>query len=206
MNFIYSARVSLFDLVVVGMLIAGLFVGRRRGMSQELIDLIKWLTIVFVAAFLYKPLGAGFGRSTTALGPLSSYLIAYLTVVLGITIIFGFIKREMGGKLLGSDVFGQAEYYLGMGSGIIRFACMLVAALALLNARQFSQTEIRARDKYVKDVYGGEITPTLQSVQNQVFEKSFAGSWVTQNLDFLLISRTPAQPSVPVTLRDAVPF
>ena len=47
-----------------------------------------------------------------------------------------------------------------MGSGLVRFSCMLLAALALLNARYFSPTEVRAMEKYQDDVYGSDFFPT----------------------------------------------
>ena len=98
----------------------------------------------------------------------------------------------MGGKLLGSDIFGRSEYYLGMGSGLLRFSCMLLAALALLNARSFSPAEIRAREKYVDDVYGSDYFPCLYTVQTAVFDRSLTGPWIKENLGFLLIQ--PIEP------------
>ena len=107
-----------------------------------------------------------------------------------ILLVFALIKRAFGGKLLGSDVFGRAEYYLGMGSGLVRFGCMLLVALALLNARYFSPTEVRAMEKYNDDVYGSDYFPSLHSVQEAVFEKSVTGPLIRQHLGFLLIKPT----------------
>jgi hypothetical protein len=99
-------------------------------------------------------------------------------------------KHSVGGKLLGSDVFGRGEYYLGMVSGFVRFACIIVTALALLNARYYTQTEVRAMEKFQDDVYGSNYFPTLHTFQSIVFDKSISGSWIKQNLDFLLIKPT----------------
>ena len=59
-----------------------------------------------------------------------------------------------------------------MGSGVVRFSCMLLAALALLNARYFSPTEVRAMEKFQDDVYGSNFFPTLHSVQADGFRSS----------------------------------
>jgi hypothetical protein len=67
--------------------------------------------------------------------------------------------------------------------------------LALLNARYYSQAEIKAKLKYTNDVYGSDFFPTLQSVQSQVFEKSLTGSWIKNQLAFLLIKPAAPQPA-----------
>jgi hypothetical protein len=121
---------------------------------------------------------------------LTSYLIAYVAGALAIFFLFLGIKRVLSGKLVGSDIFGRSEYYLGMGSGVVRFSCMLLAALALLNARYFSPTEVRAMEKFQDDVYGSNFFPTLHSVQTTVFDRSLTGPWIKENLGFLLIKPT----------------
>ena len=46
-----------FDLLLAGLLIFGFLRGRKRGMSEELLDVFQWLTIIVVAAMLYEPVG-----------------------------------------------------------------------------------------------------------------------------------------------------
>ena len=123
-------------------------------------------------------------------GRLACYLVAYICGAGVIWLLFVGIKRAMNGKLLGSDFFGRAEYYLGMGSGMVRFACMLLVGLALLNARYYTPTEVRAMQKFQDDVYGSNFFPTLQSVQTAVFDQSLTGPWIKANLGFLLIKPT----------------
>jgi len=182
--------VNLFDLVVIGVVVAGIARGRKHGMSVELLSLLKWLAIVFGCAAIYAPLGLMVEAFTPMFGQLTCYLIAYISGALLLLVLFAGIKRALDGKLLGSDIFGRSEYYLGMGSGLVRFSCMLLAALALLNARYFSPTEVRAMQNFQNDVYGSEYFPTLQSVQAMVFDKSLTGPWIKQNLGFLLIQPT----------------
>jgi uncharacterized membrane protein required for colicin V production len=185
--------INLFDLVVIVVLAAGIYRGRKHGMSEELIKLLQWLAILFGCAAVYEWGGQMFGQFTGMFGRLSRYLLAYVAGGLLIVLLFALVKRGLGGKLLGSDFFGRAEYYLGMGSGLVRFSCMLLAALALLNARYFSPTEVRAMEKFQDDVYGSNFFPTLHSVQQGVFEKSVTGPWIKQNLGFLLIKSTEPQ-------------
>ena len=178
---------NFFDFVLLAVLVAGVLRGRKHGMSEELLGLFQWLAILIVCALAYEPIGKIFVGSFTLL---FCYVAAYLTAALVILIVFAGIKRALGGKLLGSDLFGKAEYYLGMGSGLVRFTCMLLAALALLNARYFSPTEVKAMENFQNDVYGSNFFPTLHSVQSAVFERSLLGPWIKENLSFLLIKPT----------------
>lgn len=181
-----------FDLLLVGVLVAGLFRGRKQGMSEELLSLMKWLAIVLLAALAYQPAGQVLASSTSVFSLLSCYLMAYIGAILLILVVFALIKRAFGGKLLGSDIFGSAEYYLGMGSGMVRYGCILLAALALLNARAYDATEVRAMENFQKREFGSTYFPTLQMMQSMVFQKSLVGPWIHDNLGFLLI--TPTRP------------
>lgn len=181
---------GVFDVVLMVVLTAGLIRGRQRGMSQELLDVIKWLVVVCACGLVYERAGQMFSKTTTVFGLLSCYLIAYLSAGLLVLMLFALVKRGLGGKLLGSDVFGHAEYYLGMGSGVVRFGCMLLAALALLNSRQYTAADVRAMEKFQNDEFCNQLFPTLYTAQSMVFEKSLTGPWIKQNLDFLLIRPT----------------
>lgn len=180
-----------FDVVVVAVLVIGLLRGRKRGMSEELISVLTWLAIAIGCAFIYQPLGTMIAGPGSAFSTLSGYLMAYLGAALLIAGIFALLKKSMGGdKLVSSDTFGRSEFYLGMVAGMVRFTCMLIVALALLNSRAYNTKEIQLENKYQKDVYGSDFFPTLYTVQAQVFEKSMMGPWIRQNLSPLLIKPT----------------
>jgi colicin V production protein len=181
-----------FDVVFLTVVVVGLLRGRKRGMSEELLSVLMWLTIAFGCGLLYGPIG-GMIAQGSVFSELASYLIAYLGIALIIAASFAGLKRAIGGKLVGSDVFGQSEFYLGMVAGMVRFVCILISVLALLNARSYSSADIKAEYKYQNDVYGSNFFPTLYSVQSQVFEKSFVGPIFRQNLGFLLIKPTPPE-------------
>jgi uncharacterized membrane protein required for colicin V production len=181
--------VNVFDCVVVAMLVIGILRGRKHGMSEESMNLVKWLAVVLGCAALYGPAGEWFAR-LSPFSRLASYLFVYACGALSILSLFAFFKYQFGGKLVGSDVFGRGEYYLGMASGAARCSCMLVAALALLNARYYSPAEAQAMERFQNEVYGSNYFPTWHSAQQTVFEKSLAGSLIKQHLGFLLIKPT----------------
>ncbi len=96
------------------------------------------------------------------------------------------MKRWLGGKLLGSDAFGKGEYYLGMPAGFVIFVCFLVSWLAILNARLFTEKEIKTNQAYVKDVYGSDFFPGLYAAQQSVFVESFAGPYISKSSQYEL--------------------
>lgn len=179
-----------FDLVLVAVLLLGITRGRKLGMSGELLSLLRWLAILFVCAFAYQPMGDIFASTTGIFSTLSAYVIAYIVCALVVVGLFALFKRAMEGRLVGSDVFGRSEYYLGMISGFIRFSCILLTFLAILNARYYSPTEVRAMEHFQNDMYGSNFFPTWQTLQSTVFEKSLTGPFIKDNLSFLLIKPT----------------
>ena len=81
-------------------------------------------------------------------------------VVVLVRLVFSWIKRMVGEKLVSSDVFRGAEYYLGMLAGGVRSRVTPVA-MAFLNARTISAEQIAADAKMQHDNFGDISFPTL---------------------------------------------
>jgi uncharacterized membrane protein required for colicin V production len=180
-----------FDMLVAVVILLGILRGRKRGISEELLDILQWLLIVVVAAQFYMPLGnlvAGY----THLSLLPSYVVCYLSIAIAIKLIFASIKRMVGEKLVQADTFGSMEYYLGMLAGAVRFLCVLIVALALLNAEYISKGERDALRKMQSDNFGSISFPTLSSLQENVFGESVSGKFIRVHLKDQLIRPTPA--------------
>jgi len=176
--------------VVVLVLGFGLFRGRKNGMSKEILPLFQWLAVIFVCGLFYSMV-AQLLVKLAALDPLTSYILSYVVLALVVFFIFSLLKRTLGIRLFGSNIFGNAEYYLGMPSGMVRFACMLLFALAFLNARNYTPAQIEASNNYQERWYGAHYFPNLYTVQNQVFKQSFTGPYIKDYLGVLLITPTP---------------
>jgi uncharacterized membrane protein required for colicin V production len=185
--------INWFDALVLVMLLIGWQRGRKRGMSLEFITMLNWLAIILTAALVYQPLGEWF-TTVVPVSKLFAYVVCYILVAAAVACAFLLVKRYIGGKLTGSDTFGRAEYYFAIPAGMLRFLCILVAGLALLNARHYRHEEVRAMQKYQIDNYGSEFFPTLQSCQAQVFKQSFLGPHIKKHLSFLLITPTQVEP------------
>ena len=179
-----------FDIALVIMLAVGISRGRKNGLSAELIGAFQWLALVFGCAFAYEPVSELITSSSSIFSVFSANLLSYFAVALIVGGLFAFLKKAAGGKLVGSDAFGNGEFYFGMLAGMIRFACIMFVLLALLNSRFFSSAEIKAELKYQNEVYGSDFFPSLYTVQSQVFEKSLTGPWIKKELSWLLIKPT----------------
>lgn len=186
--------INLFDLLMAALLAWGVVRGRRQGFSREFLNLLKWLVLLFGCAAIYEPVGEMIAQYG-AFDLLSAYLLTYLGAALVIFLFFSLVQRRLEPKLAGSDIFGRSEYYLGMGSGLVRFCCMLLMGLALLNARAFSPVELKSMEKFQEDAYGSNLFPNLHSLQVAIFEDSFAGAFVRNELGFLLIHPTSVNSS-----------
>ena len=196
-----------FDVALVLILAFGFWRGRKRGMSREFLPVSFWLTLVLAGGFGYQWIGdqlihqgvikSVFGKNFTE--RTAAYVTSYLLIALVALIIFSILSRASKAKLEGSNAFGGSEYYFGMIAGVIRYACMLIAALALLNAPFYSAAEIAATKAYnnrwfgggMKD-YSGDFIPSVQELQTSVFKKSLLGPFIHDKLSLLLIDTMSA--------------
>ncbi|MEW6160945.1 MAG: CvpA family protein [Verrucomicrobiota bacterium] len=179
-----------FDFIVLIVLVVGILRGRKRGMSEELLDVFQWLVIVVVCAMLYKPLGQ-FLSGYTHMSLFMAYVSTYLFVFLIIKLVFSGLKRAVGEKLVQSDVFGKMEYYLGMLAGALRFSCMLLVFMAVFNAIYVSPEELAAQQKMQKENFGTISFPTIGSLQQDILHRSATGLFARKYLNEQLIVTTP---------------
>jgi len=192
-----------FDIALVLVLGFGFWRGRKNGMTKELLPLGQWLMIVFAAGLGYEPLGNLFIQQRvikTVFGTsfnekTAGFVTAYLLIAAVVWIIFAFVRKHLKEKIENSNIFGSGEYYLGIVSGIIRYACVIIFALALLNAPYYSQAEITAKIAYNNRWYGGglkgfkgDFIPSLDEVQVGVFKDSLFGPYIKSGVGVLFIS------------------
>lgn len=175
-----------FDALAVIMVVIGVLRGRRRGMSQELLDFLMWIGMVGGGAYVCRQ-AAPYLIKWTGLSPLTAHLLGYLGTVVVVWFIFMLLKNAFRDKLAGSDFFGRLEYPLGILSAIVRFLCVLVLLAAVVNAKfQTEEQKDRARKEQEKEL-GSSFFPTLGDIQDGIFKKSFSGSQLAKHAPFLLI-------------------
>jgi uncharacterized membrane protein required for colicin V production len=176
-----------FDIIALVWLIIGLFRGRKRGLSQELLPTMQWLGIVIVGGMFYWSLSP-IVRQYTQISVLWSNISAYLLIALGIHLIYLWFKQMLGAKLVEKDPFGRGEFYLGMIAGVVRFGCMLLVGMSLMNSRVETAAELAQTEKFQKDNFSDIRFPTYGEVQQDVLFKSFTGNLVEVNLKPVLIT------------------
>jgi uncharacterized membrane protein required for colicin V production len=196
----HSMPFSWFDMVVVVLLGFGLLRGRRNGMSKELLPLLQWLVVVPACGLAYPLLTKVVADSIP--DKVWSCVVAYLALALLVFIVFAILKQQIGEKLGKSNFFKGGEYYLGMLSGMVRYACLGLFVLALLNARVYTPVEKAQMKAYDERNFGGGIFsgnyfPHLFQVQDVVFKDSYTGQLVKDNLGMLLINTDPTSGQPP---------
>ena len=184
--------ISWVDFAILLVLAIGIIRGRKRGISEELLDIIKWVAILTAVAFIHRPAGEMLA-SSSVFSLLSCYIFVYTLIVVFFKLFFGFIRKQVGDKLVSSDFFGSAEYYLGMVAGAFRYLCVTIVVLAFINARYYSPEEIQADVDFQKNNFGDISFPTLKTLQNEVFNHSFLGMATRDFVPFLLIPSTPPE-------------
>jgi hypothetical protein len=201
-----------FDVAVVLVLAFGYWRGRKNGMTKEILPVFYWLITVIAAGYgctllgdllmkqgLIKPIfGSSDIKEITA-----AYVSAYLIIVALVRIAYSFFKKYLKPKLEGSNIFGSGEYYLGMISGVIRYACIIIFALALLHAPHYTAEEIKAEKIYNNRWFGGgmegyegDFIPSISETQRLIFRNSLFGPLLQSGLRVLLINTTGPDPTV----------
>jgi uncharacterized membrane protein required for colicin V production len=192
-----------FDMALLLVILFGFWRGRKNGMTKEILPVSLWLAIVIVGALGYKPLGdlfiqqglvkSVFGKNITE--QTAAYVSSYLLIATVVFIVFSFIRRKLKPRLEGSNFFGSNEYYLGMVSGVLRYLCIVIFALALLNAPYYSQADLLATQAYNNRWFGGGLAgysgdffPTLSETQTAIFKNSLTGPFLKDNLSILLVN------------------
>ncbi len=186
-----------FDVALVAVLGFGLFRGRKNGMTKEVLPMFQWVATVLVCGLAYEMVGQLI-INLSGLGKLPGYLLGYFSLMLLVYLLFYSLKKMLMPRLTGSNFFGSGEYYLGMASGLIRYACILFVALALLNAPYYTAADIAGTKAFNARWFGGgeqgfsgDFFPTLQTVQAGVFKDSFTGKYIKDYAGVMLVDSTP---------------
>lgn len=180
---------NFWDGIFAVWVIVGIFVGRKRGMSQELLPALKWIAIAVLSGLLWGPVSTFVFKNTNgAFNHLWSNITGYLIIAFLINLAFISLKNWFGEKLTSSDFFGRAEYYLGMFSGLLQFVSILIVLLALMNSRVYSDAELAADEQVQKKNFEDIKFPTYMSIQHAILKESFTGQFVRSKGYRLLIA------------------
>ena len=211
-EFFKNLPFSYIDVIILIWLVVGVLRGRKQGMAQELLPVFKWVSIVLLAGYFNQPLGALIRENTAgAFSVLWSWIAAYALIALIVALCFSLLNHWLGEKLVGSDLFGRYEYYLGMLAGMVRFACMLLVLLAVMHSRIVTQAELDDINVQMKKNLDDIHPPryVYGSIEQAIFSRSYTGRIVQENLPDLLIPTVapPAyskSPTLKKKMQDAI--
>lgn len=194
-----------FDVALLVVLGFGLFRGRKNGMSKEMLSLVEWIVVVVVAGLSCPFFTNMLVHTAHVRRATGTFILTYLAVVAVVLFIFSYIKHSLKPRLGGSNLFGSGEYYLGMISGTVRYGCMVVLFLAVLNAPVYTAAEIQAQEAYNNRWFGGgekgfsgDYIPSFASIQEAVFRRSMLGPYLHTYLAPILINPQGAGGMAPV--------
>ncbi|KAF0180627.1 MAG: Colicin V production protein [Limisphaerales bacterium] len=171
---------GLFDVLLIIAIGLGCWRGKKRGISEELLDFLQWLVIIVAAGFLYAMVGDLLVQAK--LPRLWANIGGYIAVMIVVSIIFGLIKKSVGNKMVESDFFGGWEYRLGMVAGAIRYLCIWIVVLAMLSARYFDAATVEAQRKLQEKEVGIVLIPSWGMLNRMAFYDSFTGPYIRQYL------------------------
>ncbi len=179
-----------FDGVMIILIIIGLLRGKKRGMSAEFLDLIQWLIIIAGGGALNQPLGTMLAQASGMKLNIAALLV-YVGFAILMKTIFIMFKGGIGKKLAGSELFGGMEYYLGMFAGMVRYACMGLAVVAMVNAWDITDVQVNDALASQKKELGKVYFPPPVAIQYSLCKESFVGTFVKHHLPTLLVTSSP---------------
>jgi uncharacterized membrane protein required for colicin V production len=182
-----NAKFDYFDIVAIVWLIIGLLRGLKRGISRELLPTFQWVGILAAGGLLYGSFGPWI-KHNTYFSVLWANIAAYLLIASGVHLIYLGFKRLLATKLGEKNLFGRGEFYLGALAGGVRFACMILVLMALMNSRVKTAAELADAKKFQKDNFSDVTFPTYGEFQQDVLFRSLSGNWVQSNLNSVLIA------------------
>lgn len=177
---------GLFDVLLIIAVGLGCWRGKVRGISEELLEFLQWLVTIVAAGFLYSLVGDQLVNAK--LPRLWANMGGYVLVIIAVSILFGFIKKSVGNKLVDSDFFGGWEYRFGMLAGGVRYFCMWIAVLSLLSARYFDAATVAAERKYQEKEVGIVLLPTWGMAQRMALYDSMSGPYLREYLAHQLMA------------------
>lgn len=121
---------SIFDLVLLFLLLVGAYKGFRRGLMLEIAGLIAFLLGIYLGVrFLEegKALLAGFTDIQTEYLPYAAFLLLFVVVVVGVHLL-GYLLK----KILDMTLLGTFDNLAGAFLGLLKFAFAISLLLWLL--------------------------------------------------------------------------
>ncbi len=176
-----SITVGWFDVLVIAFLVWGGMIGRKRGMSDELLDVLKWLLILMASAWGYMELAS----LVYKVGRFDNYWVhvgSYVGIIAVFKTLLTVLKQRVGKKLVGGDVFGKWEFQLGTAAGVLRHFCMVVIFVSLANSKPVSEAKVKQAEAAQKELFGDNFFPSKGRLRLDILYSSATGKMIRTRL------------------------
>ncbi|MGB0583139.1 MAG: hypothetical protein ACPGVU_25935 [Limisphaerales bacterium] len=168
-----ALRLNMFDALLLGALGWGVYQGKEQGASSTHVSVVQWMVIALpgglAGAFLGSFLGPMLGSAYW--GQLTGYLI-WIFIVVGF---FAFLNSKGASEWKEADWFGKTEYPLGVLGCMIKYFCIVLTVMSLLNANYYTSEMIRRDREWQIEEFGSALFPSFTMLNNTVFNTSFSG-------------------------------
>lgn len=174
------------DGIVLVLVLAGAWLGHRRGFSEGLLPLVKWAMILGIGAAVYHPLGQLLSR-VSGMGLAWSRVCVYLGVLVLLLWLFARLRDRVGERLLAADLFGKADGFLGMVAGGLQYGMAVIAFVATIHAFDLTARWQQLEDQLEEESAERLFWEIAGSLDRECLYTSLLGPWLRQHLPQLLI-------------------
>lgn len=181
-----ALRLNMFDALVLGALGWGVYQGKQQGAASTHVSVVQWMLIGFGGGAM----GNLFGSFLSSIlgSPYWSQLIGYFVWIFIIMIVFAFLNSKGMGEWKNSDWFGRLEYPLGILGGLIKYFCIILTVMSILNAKHYTPAMIKADRDWQIEEFGSTLFPSLTMLNNMIFNTSFSGPNIKRVFGWAILS------------------
>jgi len=187
---IAALRLNMFDAVLAGALGWGIYQGKEHGASTTHVSVVQWMLIGLAGGFAGNLLGS---LMFSILG--SAYwgqLTGYLLWIFIVAAFFAFLNSKGKGEWKDADWFGRLEYPLGVLGCVLKYFCIILTIMSILNAKHYSAEDIRKDRAWQIEEFGSALFPTFTMLNNTVFNTSFCGPYVKKAFSWAILPSAKA--------------
>ena len=173
-----ALSLNMFDALILGALGWGIYQGKEEGASSTHVSVVQWMLIGLAGGFMGNLLGSFllmiFGS------PYWSQLFGFFLWIFMVACFFAYLNSKGKGEWKDADWFGRTEYPLGILGGLIKYFCIILTIMSILNAKHYTPAMIKADRDWQIEEFGSMLFPSFTMLNNTVFNTSFSGPHLTK--------------------------
>ncbi|WP_455474512.1 CvpA family protein [Bartonella sp. B30(2025)] len=165
--------ITVFDGIVVAIILLSAFLAMLRGFSREVFSLISWAIAAIATLFFFKPVLPFFEKYLS--NKMIALIVTLVTLFIIILVITSLITMKISDFIIDSRI-GIIDRAIGFIFGALRGLLIMVISMLLLNAlikpEQQADWLRNAKTKPILETLGTRILDILPQNFDYVFEKT----------------------------------